>query len=253
MPARSPPPKSATIPRAVKEQSSSTLTWILAGALVLALLVIAFLLGRGSSPQVATTPPIETPDVDSLPPGERPIEPPPPEVAGERRTREPHIERGKDGILITNDAPSGARVEERGGEIHIVDDGSDASAVRAYFAQIDAIQAGPAGMSPDAYAQKLVADMSAGDRSGFDGLTSDLARSEKELAAISPPEPCAPYHQALLEAARTGREVMEELRGAMGTGDLGRVQALSARLQGLQATTTRLEQMRKELERRYGS
>ena len=204
-------------------QASNRLIWILGIALVIALMTIAFLLGRDSrSPETTATP-----------------------VA-----KEPRIATEGEQIVITNDAPTEARVERKGDEITISNDG--VVEVVAYFAKVDRIQAGPAGMSADAFAQQLAAEASQGKVQGFDELQTDLERMEKELRAITPPPPCREFHELTLSSAADAKSLMLDLRRAFAGGDTSNVQALAIRAQAAQDKMKQVESARRAIEIEYG-
>ncbi len=211
-------------------QASNRLTVVLGAALVIALMTIAFLLGRESKPPVTSERVIVeapgAPEVaERLPPPPRSPEPPlvAPEVSSDPA---PAV------------APSPA-------------DGTSVAQVVAYFAKVDRIQAGPNGLSADAFAQQLIADASAGKAEGFDALFSDLDRMSSELAAITPPEPCRAYHQLSISAVSDARTMVGSLRDAFNSGDMSKLGQLSAQAQASQATAKQLEAERAAIEKRY--
>jgi hypothetical protein len=164
-------------------QASNRAIWILGGALVVALMVIAFLLGRGSSSD--------------------------------------RIER------------------------------ASAPEVAAYFAKIDSIQAGPVGISAEAFAQRIVGESAEGRAEGFDQLQTDLDRIESELRAVTPPAACKEFHDLTLSAASDAQRLMIDLRRAF-AGDVANATELAGRAQAAQEKTKRIEAMRKALEAEYG-
>lgn len=190
-------------------QGSNIVTWVLAAALVVALMVIAFLVGRQSLSSTVPASQVAAPSA--------------------RATEEEDLE-----------APSGDVSDE------------ERAAVRAYFAEIDAIQAGPSGMSPNAYAQQLLAEATTGNSSGFDALLSDLKEAQKKLAHVSPPPPCAEYHALVLSTAGDAQELLTTLRSALGgPGNPEGVESITGMAQAAQEKQARLQKMRAALERRY--
>lgn len=192
-------------------QRSNVVTWVLAIALVLALMVIAFLVGRqslsGSGPPVAGSP-----------------------GAGQV-------------------AAQGGDFELPGGE----PSDEESQAVAAYLEQVNAIEAGPSGLSPNAYAQQLMAEASTGNAAGLDQLLSDLAEAEKKLTALSPPPPCAEYHALLLSSSADARDLLSTLRGALGgTANPAQLESLMGRARAAQQKQQRLQRLRAALERKYG-
>jgi hypothetical protein len=202
-------------------QGSNRLVWILGVALVIALIAIAFLLGRDSRAPAAS------------------------EVA-----HEPRIANEGGQLVITNDAPTEARVERQGDQIVISNEGVDE--VKAYFAAVDKIQAGPAGMSADAFAQQLASEAAQGKSEGFDQLTTDLERMERELKAITPPEPCRQFHELTISSAAEARSLMRDLKTAFTGGATANVQVLAMRAQEAQVRSKKVEESRKALEQKYG-
>lgn len=222
------------------KEGSNTLTWILGGALVVALIVIAFLLGRES--QTATLGgPVAIIDRTAAPP---PTAPDP----GPARTKEV----GED-VVITNTG---------GGEARIVRGGApspsherrpppraepSASSVSDYFEAIDRVQAGPQAMSPDAFAQGLASDISSGDASGLRRLEGDLAKAERELSDITPPSECAEYHRELLATVKESRDMLRAMTNAVGSGDTSGIASLASKAGQLQRRQQKLDRMRKKL------
>ena len=203
-------------------QASNRLTWIFGIALVIALMAIAFLLGRDSKSESSATP-----------------------------LAEPHIERKGDQITITNDAPTEARIEERAGDVVITDQGGSVAEVVAYFAKVDRIQAGPTGVSPDAYAQELAAEAARGNAKGLDQLEGNLVQMESELRAIAPPGVCKEFHELTLSTVADARGLMKDLQRAL-SGDASNATALAARAQAAQEKNDRLAALRKSIEKSYG-
>jgi hypothetical protein len=163
------------------------LTWIFGIALVAALMVIAFLLGRGQAPSTTETTVAE----------------------------------------------------------------SSVDEVAAYLTRIDSIQAGPAGMSADAFAQQIAADAVQGKSDGFDQLQTDLERMQEELGRVKPPAACRELHELTLSAAGDAELLMSDLRRAFG-GDASNASQLAARAQAAQEKTKRIEALRAAIETKYG-
>jgi hypothetical protein len=196
----------------MNQSAQSKLVWILGSALIVALLVIAFLAGRESqseSPRAAVA--------------EAPLESPPPPSPEER--------------------PVPAVVPAEGGTL---------SEVVAYFAKVDRIQAGPTGVSADAFAQQIAGEAAQGKTEGFERLQKDLDRMEQELGEITAPPSCQKYHQLTLATVADTKMLMLDLRRVFVSGEASGAEQIAARANAAQARTKEIEAERKVIEQRYG-
>ncbi len=202
--------------------------WVLAGALVLSLLVIAFLVGRDTARTATTSVAVEQPI-------ERPIERADPIAAPQQV---PQDVAAKKQEPLANAAPT-------------AQDGSVAQVV-SYFAKVDSIQAGPAGISAESFAQQIAADAAQGKTEGFDQLQSDLDRMDQELRALAPPPVCKEFHDLTISSIQDAKSLMGDLRRTFTTGDAAGAMAIAGKAQAAQAKTEQIKELRTSIERRYG-
>lgn len=216
-------------------EGKSAVNWILVVALVAALLVIAFLLGRETKVEDVGGP---VAIIERVAPAEAAsAEAAPEPVRRARRT---------DDVVITNRGGGEARIEQ--GEADAprprrVPTGSNA--VEDYFAAVDEIQAGPQGISPRGFAQGLAGDIGSGDTEGLDLLKKELERATLELQDIEPPVDCRAYHTTLLETVRDSHDMLDAMGEAMAGG--GGLEKIAGKARALQRRQAQLERMRKQL------
>jgi hypothetical protein len=220
----------------------------LGGALVLALVVIAFLLGResqrGSAPPTvvsvagpilehpraalpAGSPNTVAPSPPNPPPGAPPGAPPTPAAA-----------------MV--DDPSGAAPSTARGASP---EQTERAALRAYLAVVDSIQVGPSG-DPQGFAQELANAAMGGDTSRLDDLVRELGDAESKISAASPPAAAAAHHGALLAQIRQSRAVLGDLARGLARKDPGILGRVAGRAQAMQAAATALEREDKLLRAR---
>ena len=239
-------------------------------ALGAALLVIAFLLGRES----AQWAPPEAAEERAAATAREAPEPPPvePELAvvieaskATQRSADPYavdqatyelesfgarIEKRPDGsLLLSNRQPPGSRAPAaptRPGALP-AQASVQVADVPTYFAKMDAIRSERGQGDPNAFAMNLIKATMNGSTAGFDELIEDSERMEAEIRAITPPESCAGYHEATLEALAESRELLEDLKDGVQQGDMQALMGIAQRASALQATARSLDAMRKQI------
>ncbi|MCC7385647.1 MAG: hypothetical protein IT384_27610 [Deltaproteobacteria bacterium] len=246
----------------------------LSGALVLALVVIAYLLGQRSAPPAAPggASPVPAPLVATreLPPPPEPRAGPPPASASAstpapapapapvdpREVRVITNEAGE--VLIANGrsassppaeaAPAPRAPPAPGTEATEASVPAGAApSVEAYFERMDALQAGPAEDDAKSFSQELITSMLRNDYSGFDRLAEDLDRAEQQARGIKPPAACAEYHNRLIGYLGESRQLMTGMRDAIRTKNLDALNDLSARASKLQDQVRSLKDLEKSL------
>jgi hypothetical protein len=233
----------------------------LGGALVLALLVIAFLLGRESARTSADPEPLaetESAFPPIVPPAKKEAPEPgpdwraldweePPADAANQTGAEmaERIERQADGtFLLTNSR----------GEREVPTEPQDpqaaqsAGTVSAYFRQVDAIRSEQGAGDPNAFAMGLIKAGLAGSTSGFDQLIDDTARMEQELKQIRPAPGCEEYHQASIDALAEGHELLDDLKTAIANRDIQGLTTMARRAGELEAKAKSMDSMRAQIE-----
>lgn len=202
-------------------------------ALALAILLAGFLLGRRSSP-VATPPPPSAPPVTSTR-----AEPTPPAAA--EPTPAPSTGFDLPAATLPAEPPP-----ETAPAI-VPPAASPAAAppsaeVMRYFEEADLIEARAKYWSdPQALARTILEQASSGDTGAFDELIRKQKGARDELARMSVPPACAEHHRRSLAVMAEGLGLLERVRTALGSGDLGA-------LDGLQENARALEREAKEVD-----
>lgn len=241
---------------------------LLLGSLLLALLALAFLLGRMSSQQPAAlaataTPPVraETPtslplQVGQVPPPSRPEVPsaPPPAPAASPASASvapaapppappPAPLASPPAVPPVVPAPAAPPAAPSP-----VPKAADAPELRRYFEQIDRVLAHTAGMGDaNQHATELLQQSMNGDSSGFDRLQSETRQALGALRQIRPPSRCGDYHRLLLHQLEESLTLVKELRSASSSLDTSGLQSLAARGHTLQAEADRLKELETRL------
>lgn len=242
--------------------SASTKSLIaLSVGLGVALLVIAFLLGRESmrAPERAET--ATLPRVPALIP-----EPDVLAEEGEPR-RWPEWADLDDSVEVEEPAveelPAAGRIERRPNGTVLLSNRSSAdaptratskspsdyggSAVAAYFLRIDTIHSRSGAGDPNTFAMGLIKAGLGGSTAGFDELLRDTQRMEKALRQVTPPPSCEGYHKESLVALSESRALLEEMKAAFAEQDFSRLATIAQRASDLQAKANALQEMRERI------
>jgi len=219
---------------------------LLAGGLILALLLIAYLVGRESgrrsaaavepSPAVAAPepdeyddyeedyghgylddePPVETepaPAYDPWPQEQRPVEAAPPAPAPDPQ----------------------------------------AAAVAAYFTELETLERGAKYWNnPQELAMQLVGQGAQGDTSGFRQLVETQRNARRQIEAMTVPGPCLEHHRLTLDVMSQAVELLEKLEQGVATGNLDGLLSLTDDSRGLEAAARKVDAVATELKREYG-
>jgi hypothetical protein len=124
-----------------------------------------------------------------------------------------------------------------------------AKKVAEYFEKADAIDAGPDGNAGGHVMAMLVDGFQKGG--DFSGMQAELARAAAGMRSLTPPEPCREYHQQSLELLAMMSSLFRSLETAIAQEDEEALGALDEKEKLMDAELKRLEEMRKELERRF--
>ncbi|MEM7137383.1 MAG: hypothetical protein AAF500_12425 [Myxococcota bacterium] len=227
----------------------------LAYGLAVALLVVAFLLGRESmrfaeSAVTEDGPPTETtrtvvPVPDVIDTGDQPRSA---STAEPSDALDARIERRPDGtILLSNAGGARAAGTVTDGSRTEREPGSQDLSVSGYFDQMDSIRAGDEMADPNAFAMGIVRSAFSGSTEGIAKLREDAAALEQEMLAIKPPPACATYHAQSLEAVAEGKALLEDLEAGIVNRDIQRLTAIADKAKALQASTAELQAMERQL------
>ncbi len=226
----------------------TALTWILAASLGVALLVIAFLLGRGSAGQVTE---LAGPVAIIRERAPAPTAAHEPDVA-------PRVDAPAPRPALPAAAPLPARAVDpvqadppRAADSAPPPTSGATASLRDYFARIDAIQVGPAtGSDPRAFANELLAASMSGDTSRFDALVKELGEAHARIAALTPPPEAAAHHRALLAQTAQAKAMMTKLGAALAKRDPSALSTMADEAQRMQSAAQALEQEDKALRSR---
>lgn len=235
------------------ERKDQRLVIALASALGLALLAIAFLMGRISAkPAVITVPappaevavaPSESAALPAAPvtataeTGEAPGEP-----AGSSTT-------GLEAASTTELAPFSAPLPTTNPILPAIS--ADQAQIAAYFNQVDRIEDMGAG-DPQAFATSMVQSMSSGDFSGFDDLLSKARTQRQRLQAISPPRACVEHHRLALTLSADSVAMLERLKAALMKGDSTALLTIASDGKTLETQANQLKSMGESIKRQAG-
>jgi hypothetical protein len=247
------------VTRMAVRDSRNAMLFGLGGALVLALLTIAFLLGRESARTSAgaeptadaelPSPPILEPVEEDAPgPDWRALDRDEPDAnAANDATREmaERIERQADGRFLLTNSGSERAIHAEPQEPQ---PGQSTATVSEYFRAVDAVRSEQGAGDPNTFAMGLIKAGLGGSTSGFEQLIDDTERMELEMKQISPAPGCEQYHQASIDALAEGRELLGDLKTAISERDIQGLTTMARRAGELEAKAKSMDAMRAELE-----
>jgi len=232
------------------ERNQQRLVIALASALALALLGIAFLLGRITAKPAVVT-----------------VAAPPAGVVAAPPESVPSLEGSVAAILETNGEP--VPVTEPPAFVPASTEiastpaaaptpfvahaapSADRPQIAAYFNQVDRLEDMGAG-DPQAFATSLVQSMSSGDFSGFDDLLAKARTQRQRLQAIAPPRACVEHHRLALALSADSVAMLEKLKAALMKGDTTALMTISTEGKTLETQTNQLKSMGESIKRQAG-
>lgn len=239
------------------ERKDQRLVIALASALGLALLAIAFLMGRISAKPAVITVAAPPPGVAAAP--SESAAPPLATVAATLDTVEPSLSLGEPAgsatlpgreiAPATELAPFSAPLPTTN-PIRPAASG-DQPQIAAYFNQVDRIEDMGAG-DPQAFATSMVQSMSSGDFSGFDDLLSKARTQRQRLQAISPPQACVEHHRLALTLSADSVAMLERLKTALVKGDSTALLTIASDGKTLETQANQLKSMGESIKRQAG-
>lgn len=235
------------------EASTRRIVLALTAALGLALLTIAFLLGRITAKPAAApiaTVPVESPratspaptspslptTVSDLPPSE--AEPPTSPVTGPLESRNLGASQSQPATVV---GPTESPTRTPPG----------ASQISKYFAEVERLE-DLGGGDPQAFANSMMPALSSGDFSGFDELLAKAQSQRQRLLSIAPPSQCAEYHRLALALSADSVTMLERLKAALMKGDSMTLVAIASDGRTLEAQAARLKVMGEKIKRQAG-
>jgi len=236
------------------ERNSQRLVIALASALGLALLAVAYLLGRVSATPAAVT--AAAPARDLAPsqsasaPPEIPATLPPASLefgASPLPVPEPVVypPAGREADPISPPASGPAS----GGPLS--PPSPDRPQIAAYFNQIDRLE-DMGGGDPQTFANSIVQSMSSGDFSGFDDLLAKARTQRQRLQSIAPPRACVEHHRLALALSTDSVAMLERLKAALVKGDTTGLLTVAAEGRTLETQANQLKAMGEAIRRQAG-
>jgi hypothetical protein len=220
----------------------------LGAGLGVALLALAFLLGRETGPRskgvaapssaTASTQELQAPAFDpgramSLPPGSARTE--------ARATEAPRADAG----IVTGPGIS---------TTHAAVDPNVRAAVTRYFGELDAIEAVAKTWSdPEQLAMEIVQQTATGDSHGLDALVATQRQARERLRAVAVPDVCREHHAQVEALMDDAIGMLNRVKQATASGDLDALQAIATTAHELEAKTKRLDALALSLKQRYVS
>ncbi len=209
-----------------------SLVLALGGALLIALLAIAFLLGRETvrAPQPETAARSTTTTATPV----APLPPPSVELPRAALPAAPGMPR-----LPSAPAVDGGASPLRAG-------------VAAYFDAVDHLQPGELPADGEGFAGEVLRGALAGDASRFNAFLRQAEESRTALLRIAPPPPCREYHRQALALIDDGIAVLKTLSGALAGGDTSGLAGAAMHAGALQGRMKELQTEEQAIRVAYG-
>ena len=220
----------------------------LAVALGLALMAIAFLLGRESQ---RGTPAALAPTAG--PAGVVPGAAAPAPAEGDPPPEQTVPESGPGSAAAPFSAVPEAATPATAGPASAPDDAVRARVAR-YFADVEAMQQASKGWSgePQAAAQQMLREAVSGNTEGFRSMGDATRKLAEQLRALPAPEPCVPHQQKTLEVLDLAGRVLDKMRSGLESGDMGALGAMANDGQELERRTREVDALAASIKKRYG-
>jgi hypothetical protein len=225
---------------------------LLAGGLLLALLVVAYLVGRESGRRATGAATLDPPA--AAPMGGETSELAPLTPAPADRVYPDPVQPGAPWPLEADPPAAGPQAPGWPGvaEPPAAAD-PQAAAVAAYFAQLEGHERQAKYWSnPQELAMTLIGEGAQGDTSGFDKLLEAHRAAERQIAAMSVPYPCQEHHRRTLAVLGQALALLEKLQGGVMSGDLEGLVLLSGESRELEAETRAIDALAEQLKRQFG-
>lgn len=231
----------------------------------LALLAVAFLLGRTSGSGHPEGPPSrerttavsgsETRSAGEPPLLQDPGATPADALATAPATSEavpflPSDRSGSHGMLAAAPTATGAPMIT-GDSPATIDPAS--AAVAKYLADVDQIQPANLNGSPESVATEMATALARGDTSGLDAMIRQTEAAKERLVAVRPPAACAVHYQKSLESLDDAVEMLRALKSSVQSPDpVAGLASVQARAGILQTRAEALQNEERALRQRFG-
>jgi len=242
------------------ERNQQKLVIALASALGLAVVAIAFLLGRMSSPPPAVvtvavpTQSAGAPQPQSAPaaaPSQAPIAGDAPPAGAPLPVAEPTGLALKIPETLPFAAPPLPTTTTTATAPRSAAP-ADQPQIAAYFGQVDRLEDMGGGSDPQSFANTLVQSMSSGDFSGFDDLLAKARAQRQRLQAIAPPKACVEHHRLALALSGDSVAMLERVKAAMVKGDTTALLSISTDAKALETQANQLKSLSESIKRQAG-
>lgn len=125
--------------------------------------------------------------------------------------------------------------------------------VATYFSDLDAITVDHPSHTgdPQGHAQALVTAAMSGDTTGLDELITANNAMVKDIGGLSPPAPCREHHRRTLAVVNDSTRILQDLKSAMTTSDLGGLMAMQAKAGALEAELKAVDALGQSIRAEY--
>ncbi|MFO0725670.1 MAG: hypothetical protein U1E65_17935 [Myxococcota bacterium] len=248
------------------EPKQNMLVPVLAVALVLALIVIAYMAGQRAGAGSTSTELAALLAAKSAAPPPAPVEerrgvtPSPAEVQHAPSPAAGHAQpttEGFGGEPPEEPKPAATERIERTSDGHITiksagSSDDDKDEISRYFAALDEIQVG--GSDPDAFSKdflaKMTTSLATGETGAMDDLIKEVDSSRVKLRAVHPPAVCEDYHQRMVTNVDDVQKLLKSMRTAIKAHDLSLLASISDQARELQTKAEELKTLEKALKSR---
>ena len=125
------------------------------------------------------------------------------------------------------------------------------ASVARYFEEADAIEARAKFWSdPQALAKTILEQASSGNTGAFDDLIRSQTTARDELTRMTVPAECAEHHRRTLAAMTEGIGLLERVRTALGSGDLGALDGIQESARELEREAKAIDELGRKLRAR---
>jgi len=216
---------------------------VLSSALGVALLAIAFLVGRLTAPPHAVVRDASAPTSPALSPtaaiaqSTEPGDPLAPAISRPIDAQAP----------VTRPHGTG----DDAGSAPMRSPSNDAAAIAAYFASVERFDDAGIG-DPNDFAKSLVDGATSGDYSGFDSLLTKARRQRDVLRGLQAPPVCVPHHRLALSLSESSVAMLEKLRKTLAGGDPTALMSMMGEARDLESQAAQLKTMTEAIKRSAG-
>jgi hypothetical protein len=131
--------------------------------------------------------------------------------------------------------------------------GADRAELARYFSESETIQARAKYWSdPQALAKTILEQAASGNTSAFDELIRAQRQARTEMERLTTPAACDEYQRRSLAVMDEGIALLERVQGAVSSGDLGGLDALTSKGRELEAEARAIDELGRTIRQRVG-